>query len=514
MSVHRPFLLVALAALFAVSSTWFGLTVLATEGPAFSFPDERVLVEPVLLPESSPEEVGASPPGVTIRLRPKARVLPPRASPPCRLLRGTQEVSGKVAWVAGSAALPVGPHRKRGRQLVRVSLPTGEEFHAVVTLSPGEEEMPTVVLGGPFSYRSRVVDRDGHAIADARVWLAGRESKSDGDGRFLVENLPIRSGLPMVIRAQGKATIFRILDLADAHLRGDLPAHALEDGVSLHVQLAAPISGDAPLGRVYLMPADQGGDSRLRHYPFFLAEHGGGISLSSEGTCKIEGLPRGVEVRVVAHHPRLRIESSVVVELGDDVNYAMVKGAEAPLLSGRVVDLAGQPAPGASVVSSADRDGEFIAHGQLLGWVLPPAVFLSDCDWAMADGDGRFLLARSETNSYVTVVAPGCHGIQQKIMGRAQNLDRQFVLPHVAQGVESGDGPALDVRVGRPVRMRIWQRAQSLTTWFPWTPDRPYHLDLKEPVLMDVDIEIDGRDEVITVKDVAVVGRVPLQVPN
>src|SRR6185503_2981528 len=149
---------------------------------------------------------------VVVHVTERARLLDLAPPPQCVVREGEASSSARVTWLAGAAALPRA-ERAAGTHLVAVDLP-GEDrsYHIVrVAADAGEIELD---LSAPRAFTGRVVDAEGHGIAGARAWMGGRpEVLTDAQGEFTVEGVRGRFGVPLVIRAKGRADHFRAVDL-------------------------------------------------------------------------------------------------------------------------------------------------------------------------------------------------------------------------------------------------------------------------------------------------------------
>ena len=199
-------------------------------------------------------------------------------------LRGDEQLDARVDWIAGSAA--VRGSQAAGLQLVRIRLADGDVLYRVVRV--GGEIAPEVRLGHAVSVSGRVVGPQGEPVAGAAVWVGGRTGETGRDGVFEIAGVRGASGLPLVLRADGYAHRFRIVE---AGVAGQPPPtyHLLAGSdVALRLRGLPPDGGC----RVFVAPAPgDEGELALRHFPFFWPEIEELAVLDAQGDGVLRGLP-------------------------------------------------------------------------------------------------------------------------------------------------------------------------------------------------------------------------------
>ncbi len=429
---------------------------------------------------------------------------PPPRRPDLRLWRGTTLVPAPGSWIAGTAALPMA-RVIRGKQLVGFRVPGGRQIYRVVFLGRQEQdtrEAVNVRWLGSVDYQASVVGPDERPLAGARIWLAGEQAETDEEGRFRIPDLPGGSGLPLVIRAKGYASYFRVLDLARPGDGRDISrtVFALAKGVSLKVRFQAPVQ-DVTQGAVFVQPASSDQDTRLLHYPFFLQAIEGGVPLKPDGMATLEGLPADVRVRVSVRHPDTLVQQQPVVHLRQTKlgwDQATVAADKARCLAGKVHTMSNAPVAGAWLVSRAAGATGPSRHNAT--GLLPPGCYLAAGDDPVGhvvtavDGSYRLPLAVSETQ--VRVSATGRQGLALHVRGRAQRavLRRDLVLPEAA----GDDQPRLKLRFanpsGRVFLLRVMEGRRLVQEPFTLTDADDYAQPLGAMVLADIHVEVRAAD--------------------
>ncbi len=430
---------------------------------------------------------------VVLRIEPVGDLLPPTRRPSLRLWRGTTLVPAEVSWVAGSAALP-GARILKGRQLVRFRLPGGQDIYRVVFLRRPDRDIEASWLGSG-DYQGQVVGADQSPLAGASVWLAGKRAETDAEGRFHIPDLPLGSGLPLVIRAPGHAGTFRVLDLTRARGGRD-PARntfALAPGVDLQVRFMAPVE-DLAKGAVFVQPeAGQGDeDTRLLHQPFFMQAIEGGVPLDKDGLATVKGLPEDCRVQISVWHPDTLVRQKPVVQLRHHEQgpaRASIHGDKAALLVGKVRS-GSQPVSGAWLVSHG--------AGEAAPWwpgvhLLPPFLYFGGTvpmGHAITAADGSYRLPLP-IPARIRVTAPEHLGLALEVRAPGE---RHLVLPRPA----AKDDPRLRLRFARPggrtfrlhVKNGTGREQESLL--LKDTDD--YAQPLAARVLADIHVEVRERD--------------------
>ncbi len=455
---------------------------------------------------AGPDPAAASGEAVTLEVEvvPRARLVPDAvAAAPCRLVDADREIPAVVRVLAGPRlAAPVdGPH------LVRFDTEFGN-FCRFVTLDAGDMAVD-VVVAGSASIRGRVVDEDQVPIASARVWAGLVDARGDlvevevgSDGRFEFPAVPAGPGVPLLARAPGRAARFRLV-------RPEWPA--LED-VELVLEPARRVDvvfqSRAPSlerGQVLVLPRDA--DVATRHYPFFLSAFPSQRRmLGSDGTATLDDLPMRGAFGVAIDHPDVLPGARVAIPSGTRgaVRVLVVPAADDVLwLHGRVVDPGGAPIPGAEIRLRDSRgllepDAVLAAPGHLPG----PTTR------AVADGQGAYRLAipaRRTRALDIEVSSVGRPGIVQEL-GTGRGLKHDFVLPPPQT---FGGPPSVAIRVqalGRTVHATLASATPVLRS-----DAEPFRVDLAEPALVDVRVQLrhaDGRVTRMQVENLAVPGPV------
>ncbi len=505
---HR--LLVGVALLLAGLAAYQGVTLAAARPDvAFAFPGDAAVVGD--LGGATTEAAAESAPllAVTVAISPRARLRPPRTLPPCRVFFGDAEVAGaKLTWIGGSSTWAFGDAARTGdQQLVTVEL-AGRRTSRLITLR--DPEAVEVHLGGDVSVSGSVVDGDGRAVAGARVWVAGEEVRSDADGRFAVTTWA-GAGLAIAVRAPGFASTALVLD---AKTSVDDLRMVLRPAATLRVRLLGSLASAGGPPRAYVLPAGDPTTSDEAQYPYFLQAVDAGVPMSERGIALLEDLPLDVRLRVVLDHAGLAqksIPSAVTRTRPTDV---WVDAAAGPRLSGRILDAAGEGRAGALIASAGDAftASERPAGAQL---ALPAPAYRGASGVVVADAAGRFSLARwhGASAGKVFVGAGGCAVAEMDVHAETGDLHLDLRLPTLPGPV----APRLELTapVGR-YDLRIAEVGRAPRPLVRWGGGVPFHIPLREWVLADVTVRVEGNDGVrmTTQRDVAVLGDVVVALPR
>jgi hypothetical protein len=482
MTPRRSVVLLALAAVLAGLAG--GLWLLGGDGGRWAVPGaEAASIDP---PPPVPPPVVAAAAGreVTVEVTPVAR-LAPLAPLPDVAVTGIALAADGVHWIAGAAAVPGRRPVRAGLQLLRLHPAAGGELFRAVRLRGAQSIEVRVEPEAGFA--GRIVDEDGAAVAGASVWLGGVATVSGADGAFRFAGIAGGSGVPLVVRATGFATLLRIVDVDRAPPEPE-PRFVLAPGASLEVQLAAPLPVSAP-PRVLVLP-DGAADSELLGHPFFLqtapAEHLGRAPLplprlDAGGAARLEGLPRGAGVTVTVVHPQL-VARSVAVRLRDAVQRAVVTAELRPLLRGRAVDASGAPIAGALALCTAPAG----APEPDPAWLLPPAAYLAGAALqAATDAGGAFAIGRWPSSpALLELRAAGRFGVQLAVEG--EPAERAILLP---AAVAAEGAPALRLHAAQAMRLRVRQGSRTLAPLFDWSGN-PHLVRWPEPQLVDVRVVV------------------------
>ena len=422
---------------------------------------------------------------VVVHLTERGRLLQFVPPPVCRVLAGESSSAARVSWLAGAAALPRS-ERPSGTHLVAVDLP-GEDRSYHILRAPGFTRVVWLQaeleldLGAPRAFSGRVVDAEGHPIAGARVWMGGRpEALTDAQGEFTVEGVRGRFGVPLVIRAKGRADHFRAVDL-DAVAAP--PVYALGEGAELIVRFAAPRPHGAV--RVYLRPVPgnvEMSDLSVRHYPFFWPVIGGAPELDAEGSCRLTGLPRGARVEVVVDHGGIATPP-VAIDLRDATQTVTVQPTAAPVVRG-VITRDGAPVAGALVVCASGAQAPALPCSNDL---LAPAAELAGIAHAWSDAEGAFGVARSPSSasSVLAGLPAGNLGLERRLVVADAGEIQRLELPRDDASVPGV--PLLRLRSERAVRV-IVERGSSRAPAADLDAGGELLIPISVPACLDVEV--------------------------
>lgn len=161
-----------------------------------------------------------------------------------RLTRGTAPISGRVTILAGLSSGPSAAvegeasfeHLYPGLHLVRVETPLGTA-ERVVRLEGHRPARLELDFDGARTVHGRIVDRDGRAVAGARVTLDGIEGTSDPSGEFALVRAAAGPAY-LTVRAPGFAYHGSATEGSDLLVRLEREARlVLEDGADARVVL-------------------------------------------------------------------------------------------------------------------------------------------------------------------------------------------------------------------------------------------------------------------------------------
>lgn len=430
----------------------------------------------------------------------RARLVPDvLAAAPCRLVDAREEIPSEVRVLAGPRlTAPVdGPH------LVRFDADFGR-FCRFVTLDAGDAVVD-VVVEGSASIRGRVVDENQVPLAGARVWAGLLDENGEplevavgSDGRFEFPAVPAGPGVPLLARAEGRASRFRLVRPEWPALEGVELVLEPARRVDVVFQSRAPELGR---GRVLLLPRDA--DVATLHYPFFLSAFPSQATwLAKDGTAVIEDLPDRGAFAVMVDHPDVLPGARVAVPSRSrgQVRVVVIPSAdEVAWLSGRVLDPNGAPLAGAELRLRGD-DGIVERDAVLAGPGHDPAP--TSRTTSGADGSYRLAVpSRRSRPMEVEVRLPGHPGIVQEL-GTGRGLRHDFVLP---QPQLFGGTPSVSIRLaarGRTVRADLAGAETILRT-----DEEPFRIELAEPAMVDLDVQLrhaDGTVSRLSVEDLAV----------
>ncbi|MHC5063514.1 MAG: carboxypeptidase-like regulatory domain-containing protein [Planctomycetota bacterium] len=456
---------------------------------------------PFLYPEEAPElvltEEGGADPGaeieverqVSFEVRARARLLPPGSDEdlPLSLSYGEGEFPAELSVLAGAWSVPgaAGP----GPQLLCLTLPAGNSIYRVHELPAPGGPSSQLELSGPVVLRGRVLDQNGAALIQARVW-AGRSDAAgrllwtdcDEDGSFELALDHGGAGIPIVAQAKGYASRYRVIPSQAA--AKTLLDFNLEAAVRLEVQLAA-ILDDPLAGRLFLRPA--AGETRLRDYPFFLHGLESGLALDDKARCRIEDLPGGVEVELVLSHAQAILPAPEKIRLTGRPKRYILQAPAAALIRGRVLDDEGDSVAGASLRC---LQGRALISKRLANALLPAGALWPSGSLAFSGPEGDFALAylaTSPVDLLVQVRAAEHWGLEMQLTSTAGNLQRDFELPRTS---ESDGEPSI----------RFFHDAESAQVirpaggaWRVWPAGEGFEQKLREPAIVDVLLRNESR---------------------
>ncbi len=502
---RRRWILLAVAALLLASAAYLGLLALGggAEGPSFPGAIEA-LIEPPVAAAVSSEAAGAALELVIVELAPRARLLDVPALPPVRLVDARGEVvAAEVSWRAGTASVPLPGRRPRGYQLLHAALPGGAEVWSIVHVA-GDEQQVELQREGPLVFAGRVVDGAGEPVAGADVWVGGARASSAQDGTFRVDGVLSAGGVPAVIRASGKADLFRVLE---PQRGGAVSVFALEPGVEVRLQCTRPIPEDGG-ALLFVRPPSGGavGSTSLKHYPFFWPAIDPAAALPSPGGASLRGLPAlpaGVPLDVGVYHPELRTRPCAL-EFGPRPSPAVVLGSDSRVVRGWVQGRDQAPIAGALVIARGQgEDGPALRDATV---ALLPDALLADVPHAWTDAGGAFALAAPLEPVLLSAHAAGRAGIEVLLPARAP-LDRPLVLP--APPAVGAGPPALRLVPSRAVRIAV-VRGNTRDAAVVAGPEHAFVLRLRERALIDVTVRARGKTRTWT--GLAVTGTVDVAV--
>ncbi len=342
-----------------------------------------------------------------------------------RVRRGENDLPGAAATVIGGVGQdwPVADPRP-GQALVRVVAPDGI-YHRQVHVQPAER--PTeVVLGAVTTLRGTVLDAAQKPVVAARVWTGGApedEVRTDDKGEFAVE-VPAGSGVPVVVRADGKAWACKFVDVPPL---GGATSLVLAAETVLTVQLMGNDQA-LPDARVAVVPVGDSFTTEQLQYPFFAQGLLADFVADARGRVVIAGLPRGGSMGVSVGGAGVVATTPQRVELlRATASTALATGPGVPC-RGTVVDHDGKPLAGAFVWCwSTERVPEPRHDGR---WLLSRAADVVGASFVTTGEDGTFdMLVPDTATCVLSVSSEGGPRLVRELERRAR-LGLRCPLPH------------------------------------------------------------------------------------
>ncbi len=520
MPVRRsPIYVVALVVLLLGLSSYLTISVFASGGEDFVFPEVESIVEAsgADAPLGPIHAEGPVALEVEVSLRPKIRILPPAGSGEqlCRLVSADEVLAAPATFVAGPRA--VDPSRRdRGRHLVRFDCGEGLQRYRIVTMPEGDAVVD-LDLGSDLYFLGEVVTRDGKPVAGAEVWAGESRAgvlqtvQTDRAGKFSIV-VAGGQGVPLMVRAEGWASQYRVVQVSGVQARDFV--FQLDPSASVRVQFAAQIN-EPERGRVFVLPSGSsntdGVSIALLQYPFFLHGIGNGLQLDASGACEVSDLPRSVDVSLLVQHPQVASVRPVRHRLGSrSKRPVVVQVGRGPELAGRVVDLDGKPIAGALVVSRLSRPRIRSAHALLPAGALEISVSRMRCD-----AKGYFRIRRPADDCLITASADSFCGAQVLSRKPSAGQEYGFVLPPSSA---MGGSPKLSLSLPGELRSRQVRVTDGgdMGNLRLWTGGAPLDIDLECMAFVDVDVVVTDRGtgerrRVLSKKSLAVLGAVVLE---
>ena len=489
---RSPLYILLLASLLVGLVAWLTVTVYAGGRADFEFPGEPDSPLAQELPGFVAQPLTAGKDAKEVHLRveihPTARLLGEDTTTlPVRVRDGDREISARVEAIAGAyvgARRPDGP----GRTLFKITLADGAQLWRVSNHGAFVEgsEIP-ITLTPASSFRGIVRDEQGRPVPNAELVCDSCTTTSDRDGRFELALPRGGVGIPLLVRASGKADAWQQLDLVQTS--NEPVAVAVSESEPVLVRVAGPAREG--VGQVIVLPGSEV-DTRVLRYPFW-QQAAQPFVLDSAGSCTLVGLPKGVALRIVVSHPGLLVRVPADLRVGINSSEPLLVVAEAAAtLRGRVLDAQRRPIPGAMITS---RGSDADLPRADLSWLLPPLAALAEVSSATSDARGYFALARRHTykgESLVRVVASGCLGLEVKVADARNDLDHEFALP--SRGAEASGAPTLALALatrGRKVSCTLVEKGRHLRN-LTGSDSEPLLIALREPCLVDLRAEVDG----------------------
>ena len=231
-------------------------------------------------------------------------------------------------------------------------------------IPPNGGDLGTQVLQPGVEVKGRVVDEAGAAVADADVSLGavadaagGAAARSDGEGRFAIPDLPREGEIYLLARRQGfvMAAPEKVVLPPSGEVVLRMGQGRVLTGKVVDAETRAAIK-DAAVAAMSIVERASGGGAGI----MYSTQSSARGQTDDGGEFRLEGLsPREYNFWVRAPHYQIYQQQVRLPAEGDvqPLTIALKHGLE---LRGRVVDAAGQPAPGVQVTAQA-AGGEVVA---------------------------------------------------------------------------------------------------------------------------------------------------------
>ncbi len=388
MRIALPLLLLVLLLGGIVAALWLPRTPEPPRG------DEAVGAPATAAPTAPAGDAPAADEAVRVWVRVEPRYLLQAAQRRIDVRRHGAPLEVDAEIVAGEGLFargaPVGP------SLVRVMAPGAEAYRRTDT---GDDGVLRVELGPPGRITGRVVDDVAQPVVDAEVWCGDateRTVRTDDDGRFEAW-VAAGDGVPIVVRARGKAWKARFLDVPPSG--ADAGVFVLMAEAACTVRAAGPRQTLAQAQAFVVPTAEQ--SVELLQYPFFAQGWWASQQPGDDGRAAIPGLPVEVEVGLLVVGPLLARGAPAKARLRREHNFVDVLAVERPSLRVQALALDGSPVPAVRVQLLGSGLGQDEALAPLSPSLLPPRGAASG--WTGADG--RCDLAVGDPRSDFAVVA-------------------------------------------------------------------------------------------------------------
>ena len=366
--------------------------------------------------------------------------------------------------------------------------------------------------GRRVTVRAQVSDSHGKALADATLVCGAREFKSDAQGRVVVPDVVCGSGLPISVAARAHTSVFEVHDV-----RGDLDLRfVLDDAWRIRGIVQLPRSQLAK-ARVAVLPVGQGA-----WQPWFWKGRLCDLAIDERGRFEVDGLSydyESVAIGVLSgtHHqadamlvdrPRSRTPGRNVVDV-------LVRGNEAPLCRGVVVDASARPLGGTEIVarhrSTPSWGSDWIVSMPQTPWPTWIAR-LGSCSTS-TDASGRFTIALPFARTRVLASKLGFASEEQAVRKRRGQTLR-FAL---AERASSNAAPRLALQriktISKPwLRVKVFWRKRLQGRAFSAKNDGQLEIPIAQACVVKLLAKFGG--ERLVVERLRIDGRTELELPR